>query len=71
MKKELLEESIDDTIISACKWITKSFSCTDSNEQCLYQIDAIKALAELISARALIKNINELPYSSSDGSSKE
>lgn len=70
MKKELLE-TIDGTIISTCNWIVQSLSCTNPNEQCIYQNATIKALAELITARASIKNINELPYSSSDDSSKE
>lgn len=70
MKKELLE-TIDETIISTCNWIAQSLLCTDSNEQCIYHSETIKALAELITARASIKNINELPYSSSDDSSKE
>lgn len=70
MKKELLE-TIDETIIFICDWIIESLSCANSNEQCMHQNKTIEALAELIIARASIKNINELVYSSSDDSSKE
>lgn len=41
--------NIDLTIIEICKWIQNGLKNSD-----LYPVDGIKALAELISARALI-----------------
>lgn len=66
MKKELLE-AIDETIITICNWIEQLLSDANCNGQSIYPNGSIKALAELISARALLKEAN---YSFSD-SSKE
>lgn len=62
MKKELLE-TIDETIVATCNWIEQLLSDTNYNEQSIYTNDSIKALAELISARALIEKES---YSFSD-----
>lgn len=70
MKAELLE-TIDETIISVCDYIKQCTSCEWLNENHLYPNGTIKTLAELIIARALINNINALPYSSSENLSKE
>lgn len=45
-----MENKIDETIINICNWINTNIEDTDMNE---YVIEAIKALAELVSARAM------------------
>ena len=70
MKKELLE-TIDETIISVCDYVKQYMSYGKLNENHLHPNGTIKALTELIIARALIKNINEISYSSSEDLSKK
>lgn len=44
--------NIDLTIIKICKWLQKELTSSE-----LYPIDGIKALAELISAKALLEQV--------------
>ncbi len=65
MKKELLE-TIDETIQIVCKNIKQSLVNMDEKTQSYYPNDTIKALADLILARALTELIDKSPYSSKE-----
>lgn len=68
MKKELLE-TIDETIQLVCETIQKSLTDTNVKNESHYPNDTIKALANLITARALLETE---PYTSTESSlSKE
>lgn len=67
--KNNVTTNVDLTIIEICKWLQNGLTRSE-----LYPVDGIKALAELISARALM--IKKSPYSidsseSEDGISNE
>lgn len=53
--------NIDLTIIEICKWLQNKLTCSE-----LYPVDGIKALAELISAKALLENIHSFSDSSKE-----
>lgn len=69
MKKELLK-IIDDTIQTTCKYIRNTLNESSKDAETYYPNETIKALAELIIARALIEK-NITTHSSSDSLSKE
>lgn len=56
--------NIDLTIIEICKWIQNGLKNSD-----LYPVDGIKALAELMSARALM--IKRSPHSTDSSVSED
>jgi len=70
MKAKTLE-NIDATIQLICKSIQEILSKTKDESQLCYPNDTIKALADLIQARALIEITNKHSYSSLDEASSE
>lgn len=58
-KEEKLISTIDNTISKTCKWIQDVFEYEEESQ--INPTETIKALAELISARALITDVLKKP----------